>query len=118
MLGEKKTQHSKKVLRELVNRVYSTSHRRNASSPFHPQQPTSNHRELRQALETIVKANMTSLNNRPASGRTFVRVSFRGGRNLAASNMHSQLNSLPAMPATLWLGQQYEDQPHPGGGSA
>lgn len=61
---------------------------------------------------------MTSLNNRPASGRTFVRVSFRGGRGLAASNMHSQLNSLLAAPATLWLGQQYEDQPHPGGGSA
>jgi hypothetical protein len=67
---------------------------------------------------TIVKANLTSLNIRPASGRAFVRVSFCGGRSLTTFKMHSQLNSLPAIPASLWLGQQYEDQPHPGGGSA
>jgi len=115
--GEKKTQHAKKELRSGVNPVYITSIDEIASSPFHPQ-PTSIHREPRQPLDTIVKANLTSLNIRPASGRAFVRVAFCGGGSLTTSKMHSQLNSLSAIPASLWLGQQYEDQPHPGGGSA
>jgi hypothetical protein len=69
---------------------------------------------------TIVKANLSSLNLRPASGRAFVCVAVCGGRGLTAfkmNKMHQRLNSIPAIPATLWFGQ-YEDQPHPGGGSA
>ena len=64
-----------------------------------------------------MKANLTSLNIRPASGRAFVRVAFCGGRSLTTSKMHSQLNSIQSIPAALWL-EQYEDQLHPGGGSA
>lgn len=63
-----------------------------------------------------MQANLNPLNIRPASGRAFVRVSFGGGHCLTTSKMHSPLNSLPATPASLWLGQQYEDQPHPGWG--
>ena len=104
------------MLRGGVNPVYITSIDEIASSPFHPQQLR--FIENSPTTGTIVKANLTSLNIRPASGRAFVRVSFCGGRSLTTSKMHSQLNSLPAIPASLWLGQQYEDQPHPGGGSA
>ena len=112
----KKNTTSKKVLRRVVNPVYITCIDEIASSPFHPQQLR--FIENPPNTGTIVKANLTSLNIRPASGRAFVRVSFCGGRSLTTSKMHSQLNFLPAIPASLWLGQQYEDQPHPGGGSA
>ena len=104
------------MLRGGVNPVYITCIDEIASSPFHPQQLR--FIENPPNTGTIVKANLTSLNIRPASGRAFVRVSFCGGRSLTTSKMHSPLNSLPAIPASLWLGQQYEDQPHPGGGSA
>ena len=104
------------MLRGGVNPVYITCIDEIASSPFHPQQLR--FIENPPNTGTIVKANLTSLNIRPASGRAFVRVAFCGGRSLTISKMHSPLNSLPAIPASLWLGQQYEDQPHPGGGSA
>jgi hypothetical protein len=104
------------MLRGGVNPVYITCIDEIASSPFHPQQLR--FIENPPNTGTIVKANLTSLNIRPASGRAFVRVAFCGGRSLTTSKMHSQLNFLPAIPASLWLGQQYEDQPHPGGGSA
>lgn len=114
--SEKKTQHPKKVLRRAVNPVYITSIDEIDSSSFFR-----NHLrfiENSPTTGTIVNANLSSLNHRPASGRTFVRVLFCGGSNLTTFKMHSQLNSFPAIPASLWLGQQYEDQPHPGGGSA
>jgi len=103
------------LLRRTVNPVYITCVEEIDSSRFFA--TISIHQE-RANTGTIVKANLTSLNIRPASGRTFVRVSFCGGRSLTTSKVHSLLNSLPAIPASLRLGQQYEDQPHPGGGSA
>jgi hypothetical protein len=104
------------VLRRTVNPVYITSIDEIASSRFFSNQLR--FIENSPNTGTIVKANLTSLNIRPASGRAFARVSFCGGNRLTTSKMHSQLNSLSAIPASLWLGQQYEDQPHPGGGSA
>jgi hypothetical protein len=116
MWSEKKTQHPKKVLRRAVNPVYITSIDEIDSSRFFRNQLR--FIENSPTTGTIVNANLSSLNHRPASGRTFVRVLFCGGSNLTTSKMHSQLNSLPAIPASLWFGQQYEDRPHPGGGSA
>ena len=116
MWSGKKHNTPKKVLRRAVNPVYITSIDEIDSSRFFRNQLR--FIENSPTTGTIVNANLTSLNNRPASGRTFVRVSFCGGRSLTSSKLHSQLNSLPAIPASLLLGQHYEDQPHPGGGGA
>lgn len=112
---EKKAQTLEKNLAANSKPSLHYIHRRTCFAPF--LQTNIDSSSTTPTTGTIVKANLTSLNIRPASGRAFVRVSFCGGRSLTTSKMHSQLNSIPSIPAASWLGQ-YEDQPFPGGGSA
>ncbi|MDN8616214.1 hypothetical protein [Variovorax ginsengisoli] len=54
---------------------------------------------------------------RPASGRTFVRVSSCHDLGNLPSKFDLRLNPMHATQASLWA-KAYEDQVPPGGGSA
>ena len=60
---------------------------------------------------------LTLTNIRPASGRTFVRVSSRHDLGNLLSKFDQRLSPMHAMRADSWA-QAYEDQVPPGGGSA
>ena len=106
------------MLRGGVNPVYITCIDEIASSPFHPQQLR--FIENPPNTETIVKANLTSLNIRPASGRAFVRVwSCGGGFGMPSSKSNLRQNYVHATQtaARLRVGK-FEGQVLPGGGCA